>query len=267
MPRSSPRSRSTFRAPHLRWAIAFVVAGACAAAFAIIAATPAGAATTQTASCVDGSGVRWSAKARWGSTYSSGGVRKVKIGYAGWTTNRAGDRTHRLLGSQLRRDRKAAADSDLDGRVRLRFRHRVQVPQSAESDQRTGCGQGHGYSRRRWRRVGQLHHDLHPTGRHCPAAWEFALADIETHLADVETRLADVETRLADVETRFTDVETRLADSDSYLANIETRLANIETRLANIDSHFDCGTKGLRGLPGCRLHRRSGWSDIDDRDR
>ena len=90
MPRSSPRSRSASWAPHLRRAIAFGVAGACVAAFAIITATPAGAATTQTASCVDGSGVRWSAKAIWGSTYSSSGVSKVAIDYAGWTTNRAG---------------------------------------------------------------------------------------------------------------------------------------------------------------------------------
>jgi hypothetical protein len=90
MPRSSPRSRSAFWAPNLRRVIAFGVAGACAAAFAITATTPAGAATTQTASCVDGGGVRWSAKAIWGGTYSSGGVRKVAIDYAGWTANRAG---------------------------------------------------------------------------------------------------------------------------------------------------------------------------------
>jgi hypothetical protein len=88
--KTSPRSRSAFRLPTLRRFIAFCVAGACAAAFAVTAATPAGGATTQTASCVDGSGVRWSAKARWGSTYSSGGTTKVRIGYAGWTTNRAG---------------------------------------------------------------------------------------------------------------------------------------------------------------------------------
>ncbi len=90
MPRSSPRSRSAFQVPNLRRAIAFVVAAACAAAFAITAATPAGAVTTQRASCVDGGGVRWSAKAIWGSTYSSGGVTKVAIDYVGWTTNRAG---------------------------------------------------------------------------------------------------------------------------------------------------------------------------------
>ena len=90
MHRTAPRSRSVFRAPNLRRAIAFGVAGVCAAAFAITAATPAGAATTQTASCVDGGGVRWSAKAIWGGTYSSGGVSKVAIDYAGWTTNRAG---------------------------------------------------------------------------------------------------------------------------------------------------------------------------------
>jgi hypothetical protein len=55
---------------------------------------------------------------------------------------------HQLLGPQLRRDRKAAENPDLDGLVRLCLRHGVQVPRSAESDQRTGCGQGHGHSRR-----------------------------------------------------------------------------------------------------------------------
>jgi hypothetical protein len=90
MPRSSLQSRSASRWPNLRRAIAFGVAGACAAAFAVTATTPAGAATAQSASCVDGGGVRWSAKAIWGSTYSSGGVSKVAIDYVGWTTNRSG---------------------------------------------------------------------------------------------------------------------------------------------------------------------------------
>ncbi|MET0695173.1 MAG: hypothetical protein ABWY56_14665, partial [Propionibacteriaceae bacterium] len=46
--------------------------------------------TTQTASCVDGGGVRWNAKAVWGDTYVASGVTKATIDYAGWTTTRAG---------------------------------------------------------------------------------------------------------------------------------------------------------------------------------
>jgi hypothetical protein len=90
MPPTSRRSRSAFRARNLRRAIALGVAGACAAAFAITATSPAGAITTQAASCVDGSGVRWSAKAIWGGIYSSGSVSKVAIDDAAWTTNHAG---------------------------------------------------------------------------------------------------------------------------------------------------------------------------------
>jgi hypothetical protein len=54
--------------------------------------TAARAATTQTASCVDGGGVRWYAKAIWGGTYTAAdGTQKVSIDYAGWTT-KAGKR-------------------------------------------------------------------------------------------------------------------------------------------------------------------------------
>ena len=90
MHRSQLRSRPFLRATTLRKALAIGAAGVLAAAFAITGSTPAVAATTQTASCIDGSGVRWTAKATWGSTYSAGGVSKVVIDYAGWTANRAG---------------------------------------------------------------------------------------------------------------------------------------------------------------------------------
>ena len=53
---------------------------------AVFGAATASAATTQTGSCVDRGGVRWTAKAIWGGTYTSGGVRKISINYAGWTT-------------------------------------------------------------------------------------------------------------------------------------------------------------------------------------
>jgi parallel beta-helix repeat protein len=50
----------------------------------------AGAVTTQSDSCVDGGGVRWTAKAIWGQIYTAGDMTKVVIDYAGWTTSRAG---------------------------------------------------------------------------------------------------------------------------------------------------------------------------------
>lgn len=49
------------------------------------------AATTQTASCVDGGGIRWSAKVVWGATYTSAdGVKRIGMDYAGWTTSAPG---------------------------------------------------------------------------------------------------------------------------------------------------------------------------------
>jgi len=83
-------SRAARRALGLRSVVAVSVACVLVGAFAITGSTPAGAATSQTSSCVDGGGVQWTAKAIWGPTYSAGDVTKVIIDYAGWTTSRAG---------------------------------------------------------------------------------------------------------------------------------------------------------------------------------
>ena len=72
----------------LRKGLAAATAIGLIGAAAVFGAGTAEAATTQTGSCVDGGGVRWTAKAIWGGTYTSGGVRKISIDYAGWTTNR-----------------------------------------------------------------------------------------------------------------------------------------------------------------------------------
>ena len=71
----------------LRKGLAVVTATGLIGAAAVFGAATADAATTQTGSCVDGGGIRWMAKAIWGGTYTSGGVRKISINYAGWTTN------------------------------------------------------------------------------------------------------------------------------------------------------------------------------------
>ena len=71
----------------LRKGLAVVTATGLIGAAAMFGAATADAATTQTGSCVDGGGVSWTAKAIWGGTYTSGGVRKISINYAGWTTN------------------------------------------------------------------------------------------------------------------------------------------------------------------------------------
>lgn len=61
------------------------------AATLVVSSSPAEASTTQTASCIDGGGTRWDARAMWGSTYTAAdGAQKVAIDYAGWTTTRAG---------------------------------------------------------------------------------------------------------------------------------------------------------------------------------
>jgi uncharacterized protein YkwD len=70
----------------LRKGLAVLTATGLIGAAALFGAATANAATTQTGSCVDGGGIRWTAKAIWGSTYTSGGVRKISINYAGWTT-------------------------------------------------------------------------------------------------------------------------------------------------------------------------------------
>jgi hypothetical protein len=72
--------------------LALVVAALAALLATSLIPTAARAATTQTASCVDGGGVRWYAKAIWGGTYTAAdGTQKISIDYAGWTT-KAGKR-------------------------------------------------------------------------------------------------------------------------------------------------------------------------------
>jgi uncharacterized protein YkwD len=57
-----------------------------------LSAAPAQAATTtQTASCVDGGGVRWTSKVTWGDSYTAAdGSQMVAIDAARWTTTKAG---------------------------------------------------------------------------------------------------------------------------------------------------------------------------------
>ena len=58
----------------------------------MVVATPAAsAATTQTATCVDGGGVRWNSKAEWGAVYTAAsGAATITMNYAGWTTTKSG---------------------------------------------------------------------------------------------------------------------------------------------------------------------------------
>jgi hypothetical protein len=67
----------------LRKGLAVVTTAGLIGAAAVFGAATADAATTQTGSCVDGGGIRWTAKAIWGAAYTSGGVRKISINYAG----------------------------------------------------------------------------------------------------------------------------------------------------------------------------------------
>ncbi len=54
-----------------------------------VTVTPAQAATTLTTtrSCLDGGGIIWRSKVIWGSTYAAGGIQKVSVEYAGWTSS------------------------------------------------------------------------------------------------------------------------------------------------------------------------------------
>ena len=64
----------------------------------VIAAPAASAATTQTATCVDGGGVRWNSKAEWGAVYTAAsGTATVTMNYAGWTTTKSGTVTRILI--------------------------------------------------------------------------------------------------------------------------------------------------------------------------
>lgn len=70
-----------------------LVAAASAATTTQVAASGpvAAATTTATATCTDGAGVVWRQKAVWGADYTdAAGVRRARIDYAGWTTNRSG---------------------------------------------------------------------------------------------------------------------------------------------------------------------------------
>ncbi len=69
--------------------VAKIMAAAAVAVSATLAVapTPAAAAVTQTASCVDGGGKRWTARAVWGNTYlDKSGVRRTAVPEVGWTT-------------------------------------------------------------------------------------------------------------------------------------------------------------------------------------
>ena len=75
----------------MRRVVALGAAAALSIAALVIAAPAASAATTQTATCVDGGGVRWNSKAVWGAVYAgTGGVATVTMESAGWTTTKAG---------------------------------------------------------------------------------------------------------------------------------------------------------------------------------
>ena len=145
----------------LRKGLAVVTATGLIGAAAVFGAATADAATTQTGSCVDGGGVRWTAKAIWGGTYTSGGVRKISINYAGWTTN-ASCRANRLDRAELLRRRHPDPEADLVRRLRLQGRHRVPGAQPAQPGERARQGQGQDHPRRRRRRTRQLLGHLHP---------------------------------------------------------------------------------------------------------
>jgi uncharacterized protein YkwD len=74
-----------------RRVVALGAAVVLSAAALVVAAPAASAATTQTATCVDGGGVRWNASAVWGEVYNStGGSAAITMDYAGWTTTKSG---------------------------------------------------------------------------------------------------------------------------------------------------------------------------------
>ena len=87
-------ARGDRRLGRVRWRARARAATAVAAlGIALVASgsAPASAATTQSGACVDGGGVRWSARAVWGDTYlAADGTRRVTIDYAGWSTSRPG---------------------------------------------------------------------------------------------------------------------------------------------------------------------------------
>ena len=75
----------------MRRVVALGAAAALSIAALVIAAPAASAATAQTATCVDGGGVRWNSKAVWGAVYAgTGGAATVTMESAGWTTTKSG---------------------------------------------------------------------------------------------------------------------------------------------------------------------------------
>jgi hypothetical protein len=68
--------------------VARLLVGFLLAVIMVLAGTPAAsAATTVTASCVDGAGIVWRTRVVWGGTYiDASGIRRVAVSVAGWTT-------------------------------------------------------------------------------------------------------------------------------------------------------------------------------------
>ena len=131
-------------------------------------AATADAATTQTGSYMDGGGIRWTAKAIWGGTYTSGGVRKVSINYAGWTTNGRAvptDSTVRTYSGDGTRIQKLTWSGVYDYKGGTAYRVR-----NAQPGQRARQGQDQDQPRRRRRRPRQLLGHLHPA-RQCWYRW------------------------------------------------------------------------------------------------
>ena len=76
--------------PRFRTVVSAITTVALSAGLAM-AWSPAAAAVSQLASCVDGGGIRWSSRAIWGSDYrATDGSLRASVDYAGWTTSRAG---------------------------------------------------------------------------------------------------------------------------------------------------------------------------------
>ena len=81
-----PRSRTARR----RLPAALAALGVLAAG-AVLSTAPAEAAVVRQASCTDGGGVRWDVAVTWGAPYAAaGGVTKVALDKAAWTTTEAG---------------------------------------------------------------------------------------------------------------------------------------------------------------------------------
>jgi len=126
-------SRSARRPRPLVAALAALVATA--GAFVLADPAPAQAATTRTASCVDGGGTRWNVTVVWGAVYStSAGVTKVALDSAGWSTDVAGPvatdarvRTYDGAGKLLQ-DLRSTASTDYRSGTVVKTRNPVNPP-------------------------------------------------------------------------------------------------------------------------------------------